>query len=135
MRAQKNRCWKYYQPNKKDIKDRVGDCSIRAFTKALGWEWLQVFDALIPYAREAQCLLNQKPCYEKFLAEQGWGYVSQGKSKCTVQEFTKKNSEGTYILYIRVGYGTHLVTVQDGYFYDTWDCGEQYIFGYYVKED
>lgn len=130
--ASKSTRWKYYQPNKKDLKDRVGDCSIRAFTKALGLEWLQVFDALVPYAREAQCLLNQKPAYEKFLLERGWEYVSQ-KSKCTVQEFAKENREGTYILYVKVGYGTHLVTVQDGYFYDTWDSGNKYIYGWYVQ--
>ena len=30
-----NMGYKYYQPNKKDIKDEYGDCVIRAFTKAL----------------------------------------------------------------------------------------------------
>lgn len=125
--------WKYYQPNKKDLKDEIGDCSIRAFTKALEWEWLRVFDELVPYAREAQCMLNQKPCCDKFLFDNGWRYVSQGKIKCTVQEFAKEHRNGAYILYVRAGFGTHLVTVKDGYFYDTWDSGNKFLYGYWIK--
>jgi len=30
----KSKRWQYYQPNKKDLKDKYGDCVIRAFSKA-----------------------------------------------------------------------------------------------------
>ena len=29
--------YKYYQPNKKDLKDKYGDCTIRALSKALNY--------------------------------------------------------------------------------------------------
>lgn len=130
-----NNKWKYYQPNKKDIKDEVGDCAIRAFTKALNKSWLEVFDDLIYYAREHQCLLNQKPAYQDYLINEGWHYQSNGKiSKTkTVLKFCKLHNQGTYILYIKVGYRTHLVTVADGIYYDTWDCGNYCVYGYWVK--
>ena len=51
-----SRNYKYYQPNKKDLKDKYGDCVIRALTKVTGKEWMQVFDELLPYARELQCM-------------------------------------------------------------------------------
>jgi len=38
--------FQYYQPNDKDLKDRVGDCGVRALSKALGLTWLQTF---LPY--------------------------------------------------------------------------------------
>lgn len=128
--------YKYYQPNKKDIKDEVGDCAIRAFTKALNKSWLEVFDELVPFAREHQCLLNQKPAYQDYLAKQNWIYTSNGKvSKTkTVTKFCKEHQIGSYILYVRVGYRTHLVAVVDGIYYDTWDCGQYLVYGYYQKE-
>ena len=33
--------YKYYQPNKKDLKDQYGDCVIRALTKVMDKEWLE----------------------------------------------------------------------------------------------
>lgn len=51
-----SRNYKYYQPNKKDLKDKYGDCVIRALTKVTGKEWMQVFDEVLPYARELQCI-------------------------------------------------------------------------------
>ena len=95
--------YKYYQPNKKDIKDKVGDCSIRAFTKALNKSWLEVFDDLVPYAREHQCLLNQKPAYEDYLKKEGWQYKSNGRAskQYTINTFCTEHKKGTYIVYIK----------------------------------
>ncbi len=42
----------YYQPNKKDLKDKVGDCQVRALSKALGLSWVEAFDITIPICRE-----------------------------------------------------------------------------------
>lgn len=133
--ANKSTRWKYYQPNKKDIKDEYGDCVIRALTKALGMEWLEVFDDIQPISRELQVPFNCKPCYERYLAEKGYIWksdkVAKGKKKLTPQTFYKEHPTGTYIL----RQAHHLVTVVDGYFYDTWDSGDRSVYGYWVKED
>lgn len=132
--SSKSTRWKYYQPNKKDLKDEYGDCVIRALTKALGKEWLGVFDELIPIAREIQCPFNTKPCYEKYLTDKGFIYHGisnkRGTKRPTVQSFALSHKEGTYFLIV----ANHVVTVQDGYFYDTWDSGEKSLYGYWVKE-
>ena len=132
--AKKSTRYKYYQPNAKDLKDTYGDCVIRALTKAVGKEWLEVFEGLVPYARELQCMPNGKPCYERYLTEQGFVYYgisnSKGTKRPTVQSFAKDHKEGVYVL--RVAH--HLVAVSEGYFWDTWDSGNKSLYGYWVKE-
>lgn len=130
--ASKN--YKYYQPNKKDLKDNYGDCVIRSLTKALDMEWLKVFESLLPYAMELQCMPNGKPCYEKFLKDNGFVYVGisnkKGSKRPTVDRFAKDHKTGTYVL--RVAH--HIVAVVDGYYYDTWDSGEKSLYGYWEKK-
>ena len=125
--------YKYYQPNEKDLKDEVGDCSIRAFTKAMNKSWLEVFDELVPYARKHQCLVNQKPAYEEYLFDMGWVYRSTGRisKSYTVDVFAMQRPKGTFIVYVKSGFRTHLVCVKDGIYYDTWDCGDQCVYGFY----
>ena len=123
----------YYQPNHKDIEDKASDCSIRAFTKALNKSWLEIFDELVPFAREVQCLFNQKRAYEPYLKSKGFTYHSVPRGT-TLYDFCK-SYKGTAVCYIRVGYGTHLVTCSGGQFFDTWNCGNKYMFGYYSQDD
>lgn len=124
----------YYQPNKKDIKDSFGDCVIRSLTKALDKEWVEVFDELVPIAREKQCMPNNKPAYETYILANGFEYVGisnkKGTTRPTVLSFTKEHKTGTYILNV----ANHLVTVKDGMYYDTWDCGWKCLYGYWVKK-
>lgn len=126
--------FQYYQPNKKDIKDKYGDCVIRALTKALGKEWVEVFDDLTPIAREMQVPYNCRPCYEKYMTEQGMTYTGvsnkKGTKRPTVDSFAKDHKEGTYVL--RAAH--HLVTVKDGVYYDTWDCGNKSLYGWFALE-
>lgn len=129
-----SRSYQYYQPNKKDLKDEYGDCVMRALTKALGKEWLTVFEEMIPLMREMQCPFNCKPCYQKYLEEYN-GFTYQGISnkkgtkRPTVDSFAKSHKQGTYVLSV----ANHLVTVVDGKYYDTWDCGYKSLYGYWEK--
>lgn len=129
-----NKQYKYYQPNEKDIKDNYGDCVIRALTKALNLTWLEVFDEIHPISREMQVPFNCKPCYEKYLTEvKGFIYTGisnkKGTKRPTVQSFAKEHKQGTYVLKV----ANHIVTVVDGIYYDTWDCGNSCLYGYWKK--
>lgn len=125
--------YNYYQPNKKDLKDKYGDCVIRALTKVTGKDWYEVFDELVPIARELQCMPNTKVCYEKYLTENGFRYHgvsnAKGTKRPTVAGFTKDHTSGTYVL--RVAH--HLVASVDGIYYDTWDSGKKSVYGYWEK--
>lgn len=46
--------FKYYQPNKLDLKDQYGDCTIRALSKVLNKSWLDTFDVCLPTMRRYQ---------------------------------------------------------------------------------
>lgn len=126
--------YKYYQPNKKDIKDRQGDCVVRALTKVMNKTWLEVFNELIPYAIEIQCMPNSKTCYESYLKDNGFEYHGisnrKGSKRPTVESFTKEHKTGIFFLNV----ANHVVSVVDGIYYDTWDSGQCCLYGYYEKE-
>jgi len=130
----KSKEYKYYQPNKKDIKDTTGDCVVRALTKATGKDWLQVFEELIPIARELQCMPNDKKCYTEYLKAQGCVYngISNkaGTTRPTVASFARKHKHGTFVARV----ANHLVAIVDGHFYDTWDCGYKSLYGYWEAQ-
>lgn len=129
------RYYKYYQPNKKDIKDQYGDCVMRALTKAVGKDWLEVFDEITPISRQMQCPFNCKACYEAYLKQNGFVYHGisnkKGSKRPTVDSFTRSHRKGIY--YINVA--NHCVTAADGHYYDTWDSGDCCMYGYWTKED
>lgn len=125
--------YKYYQPNSKDVKDRYGDCVIRALTKALNKTWVDVFDELVPIARESQCPMECKPTYEKYLANNNFVYHGisnkKGTKRPTVESFSRANKHGTFFLNV----ANHCVTVVDGVYYDIWDSGNKSLYGYWQK--
>lgn len=126
-----SRNYKYYQPNQKDLKDNYGDCVIRALTKVTGKAWVDVFDELVPIARELQCMPNGKPCFERYLTEKGFKYhgISNGKGtkRPTVDSFAKTHKSGTYFVKV----SNHVVAIVDGVYYDTWDSGHKSLYGYW----
>lgn len=137
MRRQSSH-YKYFQPNKKDLKDKVGDCQVRAFCKALNLSWVEAFDLTIPICRELQTytifdcdLAKTKEAMERL----GFTYTGisnkKGSTRPTVEKFAKEHPNGTYI----VSLSHHVVAVVDGTFYDTWDSGEKCLYGYYTKRE
>lgn len=71
----------HFNPNDKDKKDEQSDCVIRALCKVMNKTWLEVFDELIPIARDIQCNPNSKPCYKRYLEEHGFEYVGISNKK------------------------------------------------------
>ena len=130
--------YQYYQPNRKDLKDKVGDCQVRALSKVLGLTWLQTFDLTIPICRELQtytifdCDLNKtKTAMSKF----GFVYTGvsnkKGSKRPTVKSFALSHPKGKYILSV----AHHAVAVIDGVYYDTWDCGYKSLYGWYELDE
>ena len=132
----KSKRYVYYQPNKKDLKDKVGDCQIRAFCKALGLTWLEAFDLTIPICRELQtytifdCDLKKT---KEAMQTLGFVYTGvsnkKGSKRPTVDEFAKAHPVGTYIASV----ARHVVAIVDGKYFDTWDSGHKSMYGWYEK--
>ena len=128
-----NKRYCYYQPNKKDIKDKQPDCSIRALTKFFDIDWVTAFDKLVVYARETQTILNSIDNIKLLMEREGHPYTAIYKDRKTVLDFASTHKEGKYICYVKSGYGTHLVAVEAGRYYDTWDCGRKLVYGYWEE--
>lgn len=129
-----NRYYKYYQPNGKDLKDKTGDCQVRALSKALNISWLEAFDLTIPICRRLQTYTIFDGNHEKTveaMQDLGFAYTGvsskKGSKRPTVKEFAKSHPTGRYI--VKVAH--HVVAVVDGVYYDTWDSGYKSLYGYY----
>ena len=126
----------YYQPNEKDLRDKYGDCTIRALTKALDITWLEAFDLMIPFCRREQITNifgGELALRKKVMAEIGFDYVGitnkKGSKRPTVDSFAKDHPTGTYICNV----ANHEVTIVDGKYYDTWDSGDCSMYGYFER--
>ena len=134
--ASKHYC--YYQPNKKDVKDKFGDCTIRALSKALGCSWIEAFDIMIPLCREAQVpniFFAPANIRNPLVESLGFKYAGisnkRGTKRPTVESFAKEHPHGVYICNV----ANHEVTVVDGKYYDTWDSGWCCMYGYFERID
>lgn len=126
----------YYQPNDKDIKDKYGDCTIRALSKALSINWMDAFLKTIPYCMRYQTpnIFNLPHKLEaEAMQDLGFAYTGvsnkKGSKRPTVDSFAKDHPEGIYICNV----ANHEVAVVDGKYFDTWDCGDCSLYGYYTK--
>ena len=130
----KSKLFVYYQPNDKDLKDTYYDDPIRALTKILNLSWVEVFDDMVTYARELQCSFVEKQCYDLYLMDKGFIYVGvsnkKGTKRPTVESFTREHKEGRYFLNI----ANHSVASVDGFYYNTWDCGQKSLYGYWYMK-
>ena len=132
--ADKRKLYQYYQPNAKDLKDYYGDCVIRALTKVMNKSWMEVFNEMLPICSEFQALHNNKVVYETYLKNNRFTYTGisnkKGTKRPTVESFTKEHKTGMHFVIL----ANHVVAVVDGQYFDTWDCGEKSLYGYWSKE-
>ena len=115
--------FKFYQPNNKQ--EIAYDCVIRALSKVFNKSWLEVFDELVRIARNLQVIPNEDKCFNEYLKDYPLKKIK--KSKPTIKEFAKVH-KGTYI----VRAPNHLVAVDNGDYFDCWDCGDLKVYKYWL---
>lgn len=118
---------KYFNPNPCGC--RVGDCTVRAISKATGKEWQIVYCALAAYGLHSHDMPSANRVWGQYLRDLGFRRYPI-EEDCTVEEFCRAHPEGTYILAIE----GHVVCVQDGFYYDSWDSGQEMPIYYWTKE-
>jgi len=126
-----DRKWIKYNPNPQG--QNTGDCSIRAYCKAEGMDWNDAYDMATKLGKEMSMICDDHKVVNKILTERfGYEYVKgeKGNKKKTVNEFAIEHPEGTYIAWV----SKHVVTIINGYYYDSWDSGNRKLNGYYVKK-
>lgn len=120
-----------YNPNPKG--SYTGDCVVRAISKALDTNWHNAYLELVVEGYMLSDMPSANSVWGALLREHGFirRVIPNSCPDCyTVRDFCDDHQTGMYVL----GTGTHVVTVVDGDYYDTWDSGAEVPLYYYEKE-
>ena len=110
--------WKYYNPN--PDKRMVGDCSIRALSKALDISWDKAYAKVIVNGFRLSDMPSSDAVWGSVLRMHGFERktIPNTCPDCyTMEDFCRDHPTGTYV----VGTGTHVACIQDGTLYDAWN--------------
>lgn len=121
----------YYNPS--PIGNKVGDCAVRAVSKALGVDWDTAYTMLAVKGFEMADLPNSNAVINALMIEKGYEreIIPNTCPVCyTVADFAADHPQGVYLL----GTGTHVVTVEDGNIYDSWDSSYEIPLYYWRKK-
>lgn len=114
--------WINYNAN--PINKRVGDCTVRAISKALGQSWEQTYVEIFLQGFMMYDMPSANAVWGAYLRKKGFSrsaVIDNGLDYYTVSDFCRDNPNGTYILAL----SGHVIAVIDGDYYDTWDSGEE----------
>lgn len=123
--------YSYFNPNPVKNK-RVGDCVVRAISKALDMSWEDVYIELTIQGYIVGDLLSSNAVWGDYLKSKGFirDIVPFECPGCYgLLEFANEHPKGTYV----VGTGSHAICVQDGIIYDAWDSSNEVPIYYYKK--
>lgn len=124
--------WKEYNPN--PTGRRVGDCAIRAVSKALNTDWETAYALITKNGYEMGDMPSSNSVWGAVLRQNGF-YRAAIPNKCpdcyTAEDFCNDHPNGVYVL----GFGTHVATVVDGDIYDSWDSSQEIPQYYWYRKD
>ena len=98
----------------------VGDCSVRAISKALGMDWDRAYAELTLMGFTLKNMPEGNDVINAVLKQYGFRrqIIPNTCPDCyTIQDFADEHPEGTFV----VGTGNHVVCVEDGSVFDSWD--------------
>lgn len=121
----------YYNPNPE--RKLVGDCVVRAICKLTNQDWDTTYWGICMEGALHHDMPSSNDIWNKYLIRNGYRktLLPDTCPDCyTVRDFCDDYSVGKYLLAI----GTHVVAVEDGNYYDTWDSGDEIPVFYWRKE-
>ena len=111
----------------------VGDCVVRAISILLNKTSEEVYEDICVLGREMYDMPSSNEVWSEYLYSKGYTrkIIPDRCPACyTVRQFCEDHRFGEYLLAM----GTHVVTVIDGNYYDTWDSGQEIPIYYWRKE-
>ena len=114
--------WIYYQPN--PCGRSVGDCSVRAISKALNITWEEAYNLICDAGYKMCDMPSSDSVWGAVLRSNGFykTTIPNGCPDCyTVEDFCIDNPIGIFV----IGFGGHVATVVDGCLYDSWDSSNE----------
>ena len=122
--------FKFYNPNPKG--KLVGDCSVRAISYALNQSWDDTYLGLTAQGLAMGDMPSSNSVWGSYLYDNGFRreVIPNSCPYCyTVIDFCKDNPKGLFVL----ATGTHVVAVEDGSYFDSWDSGDEVPVYYWRK--
>lgn len=120
--------YRYYNPN--PLGRNVGDCSVRALSKALGKDWEDTFIALCLHGLLMRDMPSANVVWGDYLKQNGFSR-RLAPDDCTVKAFADAHPNGLYVLAM----SGHVVCIQDGTLYDSWDSSNELVIYFWNKEE
>jgi len=124
--------WVMYNPNPGGR--QVGDCAVRAVTKALGLDWESAYVKLMKTGYLMRDMPSSDSVWGELLKQNGFRRyaVNSGCPYCyTATDFCREHPKGIYVL----GFGGHCATVINGDLFDSWDSSNELPQYYWMKEE
>ena len=121
----------YYNPNPQN--KLVGDCVIRAVGKLTNKEWEDAYMAIVLQGFKMHDMPSANHVWGQYLLEHDYSrnMIPNTCPECyTIKDFCEDHPDGKYML----ATGTHVVAVENGDYYDTWDSGNEIPIYYFKKE-
>ena len=123
--------FEYFNPN--PTNQLVGDCVIRAISKLTDSSWYDVYVNVVTQGFLMNDMPSSNRVWERYLFDCGFRrtLLPDTCPDCyTVRDFCEDFPEGKFLLAI----GNHVVAVEDGNYFDTWDSGNEIPIYYWRKE-
>lgn len=110
--------------NNNPMMRNVGDCSVRAISKALGIDWESAYIKIMINGYSMCDMPSSDAVWSSVLRQNGFyrEAIPDTCSDCyTAEDFCEEHPQGTYVL----AFGGHVATVKDGVLYDSWDSSHE----------
>lgn len=123
----------YKQFNPNPTGKNVGDCVIRAVSKATGRGWDDIYIALCVQGLADHDMPSANAVWGNYLRRMGFRrrIVPDTCPDCyTVAQFAQDHPAGIYILAL----SGHVVCAKNGDWFDSWDSGNETVIYFWVKE-
>lgn len=122
-----------YNPN--PTGRNVGDCAVRAVSKALDTDWETAYMLIATNGYRMGDMPSSDSVWGSVLRQNGF-YRKTIPNVCpdcyTADDFSRDNPIGTFVL----GFGGHVATVVDGDLYDSWNSSQAIpVYVWYRKDD
>lgn len=119
-----------YKPyNENSCGLRVGDCVIRAISLLTNKSWDETYVNLAFQGFKMCDMPSSNSVWGQYLIDNGYSLIPI--QPITVKDFCIQFPQGVYLL----ATGSHVVTIKDGDYFDSWDSGNELIIYYFTKEE